>query len=452
MPSSFNSTSDREPAFPGVSSDDAYVNGAAAATTAVEMGLGGRLLISFSTVCGFFLFLALAIWLEKRRERAARSAAVAAAAARQQEVDDPVERYRNIEKWLVTKRVEAHDGVCETVLQALVPASMRDNKNKDNICDNDKSKDPPNHPARKCTVDNRATTDFESINDINSSSSSSSSTDEQHEECSICFEAFRVGELISWSANPKCSHVYHHICVKEWLRKNKECPYCREIFLPIDRHQGSVMTLKKINELILAQQTRSAHCYYCLEHGVIRPPSHYSRKHVNTETFVQIQQRSEHLPSLDELSKVRGVACCEVAESDEHCHPGATAAPTTAVLSSHSSADSSDDDEQSLGGAASNTFLGEDDFVIAEEPEYDDGEDYNNGGLQSAPTTTYSLRSDDLAAPVAVSSTTAMNNLEEDRHRRRRRRRRPRRIRRLSPAETQLDTVTPHETWGYHLP
>ena len=30
----------------------------------------------------------------------------------------------------------------------------------------------------------------------------------------ICFEEFEVGQVISYSANPSCGHVFHHECIK----------------------------------------------------------------------------------------------------------------------------------------------------------------------------------------------------------------------------------------------
>eukprot|EP00550_Attheya_septentrionalis_P009186 CAMPEP_0198287088 /NCGR_PEP_ID=MMETSP1449-20131203/6011_1 /TAXON_ID=420275 /ORGANISM="Attheya septentrionalis, Strain CCMP2084" /LENGTH=199 /DNA_ID=CAMNT_0043984987 /DNA_START=46 /DNA_END=642 /DNA_ORIENTATION=- len=34
--------------------------------------------------------------------------------------------------------------------------------------------------------------------------------------CSICLEAFQVGDKISWSENIKCKHVFHHECIVHW--------------------------------------------------------------------------------------------------------------------------------------------------------------------------------------------------------------------------------------------
>jgi hypothetical protein len=54
--------------------------------------------------------------------------------------------------------------------------------------------------------------------------------------CAICLEKYAVGEVVSWSLNEGCSHVYHEACVAHYfalaLKKGKEClcPSCRRIY------------------------------------------------------------------------------------------------------------------------------------------------------------------------------------------------------------------------------
>lgn len=136
------------------------------------------------------------------------------------------------------------------------------------------------------------------------------------------------------------------------MLRNKECPFCREIFLPIDRIQGS-MNLKKITELIRAQQHRSAHCYYCLEHGVVRPPNY--RRQWEKEDLQAIQDRSESFPDLVELAKMRGIQEDGPGPSEDgvlFCQPVVETAQSTVGVSSLVSdggrvdGDDDDDDEQ----------------------------------------------------------------------------------------------------------
>lgn len=53
--------------------------------------------------------------------------------------------------------------------------------------------------------------------------------------CSICLGRFSVGDQISWSTNPHCSHQYHRDCIYSWLLKHADCPVCRQTFLPQER-------------------------------------------------------------------------------------------------------------------------------------------------------------------------------------------------------------------------
>ena len=67
----------------------------------------------------------------------------------------------------------------------------------------------------------------------------------------------------------------HHYCLAvstEWLLKNHNCPYCRQTCLPMDTFAET--NKRKIKALLLARQHRDIPCFYCVEHGIVRPPSH----------------------------------------------------------------------------------------------------------------------------------------------------------------------------------
>ena len=50
------------------------------------------------------------------------------------------------------------------------------------------------------------------------------------EGCPICLEPFNQGEIISVLS---CNHLYHHVCIYEWLRKKLCCPVCRTPVEPV---------------------------------------------------------------------------------------------------------------------------------------------------------------------------------------------------------------------------
>ncbi|XP_062088729.1 putative RING-H2 finger protein ATL19 [Humulus lupulus] len=64
-----------------------------------------------------------------------------------------------------------------------------------------------------------------------SCSSSSSSGDNDNNECAICLEDFEKGD--SCQVFPVCNHIFHSICIGNWLRKNPTCPLCRHCLLRI---------------------------------------------------------------------------------------------------------------------------------------------------------------------------------------------------------------------------
>jgi len=71
--------------------------------------------------------------------------------------------------------------------------------------------------------------------------------------CAICLTEYEVSNVVSWSANPKCPHIFHEECITKWfvslgrlqpisdlhleddcpknvLNYQLECPCCRQEF------------------------------------------------------------------------------------------------------------------------------------------------------------------------------------------------------------------------------
>lgn len=44
------------------------------------------------------------------------------------------------------------------------------------------------------------------------------------EECVVCLEGFKSGELL---VHLPCTHRYHSGCLVPWIETNSHCPYCR---------------------------------------------------------------------------------------------------------------------------------------------------------------------------------------------------------------------------------
>ena len=52
--------------------------------------------------------------------------------------------------------------------------------------------------------------------------------------CAICLNDYEIGDEICWSQNDLCNHAFHKECMMEWLLRHKECPCCRNIYIPQD--------------------------------------------------------------------------------------------------------------------------------------------------------------------------------------------------------------------------
>jgi hypothetical protein len=49
--------------------------------------------------------------------------------------------------------------------------------------------------------------------------------------CDICLGEYEEDDLVCWSANPACMHVFHQECILDWLERKPNCPNCRRGYL-----------------------------------------------------------------------------------------------------------------------------------------------------------------------------------------------------------------------------
>lgn len=196
-------------------------------------------------------------------------------------------RYAQIESWLISRRIEPHDEICKKVLIYL-----------------DSCTGIPKELKHRTWYADTICTDVECA---------LISADEE-KECPVCMDAFDVGDLISWSPNTNCEHVFHHCCIKEWLIERKCCPCCRQTFLPVDQLEGLTKS-KKIGELLLGQQQRAANRFFCIRHGVVtlsKPDLCFTKKCEREQMFNKVNS----VPSRTELAEIRG---CRIENIDSSC-------------------------------------------------------------------------------------------------------------------------------------
>jgi Ring finger domain len=143
-------------------------------------------------------------------------------------------RYETIDAWLVTKKVQHRDDVCDRIVrQYSIKSELRCNE--------------PSNP--KGDEDSQASHD-----DV---------------ECAICMGPMRPNEWAAWSANEDCTHAFHRACIRPWLLKRTDCPCCRSELLPIDKIRGLEEKFEAIRRLSREHRNRSSLTYCCDCHGLV---------------------------------------------------------------------------------------------------------------------------------------------------------------------------------------
>lgn len=102
----------------------------------------------------------------------------------------------------------------------------------------------------------------------NSSSATSSLESEQVPSCWICFEAFQVGEMVSWSSTSDCDHVFHPSCIEAWLLRHVDCPCCRRRYLLVDYTREKIPK-SKLQALVKERKKRRQTTYFCIQDGLV---------------------------------------------------------------------------------------------------------------------------------------------------------------------------------------
>eukprot|EP00934_Nitzschia_sp_Nitz4_P007991 Nitzschia sp. Nitz4//scaffold108_size72880//21399//22877//NITZ4_005810-RA/size72880-processed-gene-0.49-mRNA-1//-1//CDS//3329532654//7981//frame0 len=189
-------------------------------------------------------------------------------------------RYGTIDSWLITKRVQSHDAACEGLREAYGSAvsGPLETSEEDTVSKTDKfetaeceeipdsaitipptcvNTDAPSLTANILLKKLVSASEEEDLNFDGSSAENDTVVDIEKQAsgddddgtmedvidsdsiespgCSICLEAFHVGDKVSWSTDSRCCHVFHHDCIREWLLRRIHCPCCRKVLLPVDR-------------------------------------------------------------------------------------------------------------------------------------------------------------------------------------------------------------------------
>ena len=256
-----------------------------------DNGVGVLLLAVFALMINLVLFVPPYLVRRRRiREQLARRAAFTAARRGTDIVggSDPNERYDQIEHHLVSKQIRAHDKLCEKVCRLrAIDCRIRLRKETMSTVESLESDD-----------------DDDDEEEVTSGALDLSETGSATNECPICFESFQVNDIVSWSATPACRHVFHHLCIKQWLLNNTGCPFCRETFLAVDRPEASPTPIEHDIEKGDEPYRQSLYCYYCVDHGIVPlPPTRDER--LEEDDWTSFSDRARQVPDRNILLQMR---------------------------------------------------------------------------------------------------------------------------------------------------
>jgi hypothetical protein len=142
-------------------------------------------------------------------------------------------RYETIEHWIVTKRVLPHTACC-TAIQSILWKNQ--------------SIPTENNREQKCSQQSIV---------VSSLDDNDNKTNTTVSECPICMSDILLGQIVSWSSNPQCSHGTLHSD--------------RFLSFPchaVDRHCTNTLTSTCYNWL---PTTKHGCCYLCDDQSIITP-------------------------------------------------------------------------------------------------------------------------------------------------------------------------------------
>ncbi len=95
----------------------------------------------------------------------------------------------------------------------------------------------------------------------------------ERKSCLICLDTFVIGDDVTWSLNPRCTHVFHHDCILSWLKQNITCPCCRCNYLygysPTRMAKSRVLSKELKKEIEFSDRQKKI---FDVHHGMIDHP------------------------------------------------------------------------------------------------------------------------------------------------------------------------------------
>ena len=101
-------------------------------------------------------------------------------------------------------------------------------------------------------------------------------------------EEFVLGSAVSWSPREGgCRHVYHAACIRKWLLRHMDCPYCRQIMFSFDNSTRQLIQDRAKIRMYANERTKRFDATQCCQtHGLIVMENDEASKSMTVRTSI----------------------------------------------------------------------------------------------------------------------------------------------------------------------
>lgn len=79
--------------------------------------------------------------------------------------------------------------------------------------------------------------------------------EEKTNECTICYDNYL--DDVHVACKLKCKHIFHNLCINNWIKKSKTCPLCRYNIFMCEKCQGTGIIYYQFEGVVIPLENRN---------------------------------------------------------------------------------------------------------------------------------------------------------------------------------------------------